>query len=259
MKGWTMLETIGKGAILIFSILLSVACASAQEGNAKTDYSSALQINSSPQGAVIELTGQYTFVGRTPFIVPYQLYGKYRIRASKEGYESKTARVNLVKQGFNTVTIKLSRKTRAKAALRSALFPGWGQFYGQNKTRGFLVSAFQLTLGAVAAFAVTDYNNKKNDYDQALANFDQNQLNQEEAQIAFEQLQREFRRADDALNFRNTALYLTAGFWLYNIFDSLLFFSSGKATISITGNRTPALSRGALNNNQLNLTLQVRL
>jgi len=253
-----MLLTTNRLASSLLLTLFFLVDAFAQHGNDQLTSSAALQVNSNPQGAVIELTGKYTFVGRTPFLVPYQLFGKYKVHASKDGYESKTASVRLVNKGFNSVTINLSKKTRAKAALRSVLFPGWGQFYGQNKTRGFWVSTVQLAFGVVSIYAINDYNNEKNDYDVALRNFNRNQLNEEDAQRAFDEVQKQFNQADDAQNFRDATLYLTAGFWLYNVLDSIFFFSAGNSSLKITAGRTSAIS-GVKPGDQLKLTMQVRL
>ncbi|MFQ5707197.1 MAG: DUF5683 domain-containing protein [bacterium] len=227
--------------------------AQSQEQNANT--ANILQIDSYPKGALVQISGKYTFVGTTPFLVPYPLVGKYQIKAAKVGYESRHTSVDLVSNGYNKITIRLNKKTPLKAALRSSVFPGWGQFYGQNKARGFFISMGQTALGIITLFAARDYNNERDEYELALENFNRS-VNLDEAQIAFQNVQKQFQEADDALNFRNTMIYVTAGFWFYNILDSIFFFSSGSSGIEFSTKGITDISDNT-GQDQISLTMKI--
>ena len=47
-----------------------------------------LTIRTNPTSAVIHLSGEYQFIGRTPFVLPYPVYGEYKLRVKKLGYET---------------------------------------------------------------------------------------------------------------------------------------------------------------------------
>ena len=74
-----------------------------------------IMIVSEPSGAYVTLDGEYNFTGRTPFFIPYDLLGKYKIRAEKSGYQV-GRRVNSFKPEAETVyKIDLEPRTRHKA------------------------------------------------------------------------------------------------------------------------------------------------
>ena len=68
-----------------------------------------VKIQSSPLGATVQLDGVYSIVGRTPFLVPYPLEGRYKVKASKDGYESETSQVNFFGNNESSIFIKLKR------------------------------------------------------------------------------------------------------------------------------------------------------
>ena len=186
-------------------------------------------VESQPQGAYIEIVGKYSFIGRTPFVIPYSFLRKYKIKARKEGYEGFSGDVNLAKRGANRITIYLKKKTSLKSMLRSTVIPGWGQFYGQNALKGVLLSSGQVALGIVTLFAVDNYNDKKREFEHAYDRFKKVEMNFAEAKIAHLIAKKEQRATQDAQDYKSSMIYTTIGFWIYNIFDSLLFFSKGKS------------------------------
>ncbi len=251
-------NVILKGGIGFFLLtVVSLAQLQAQNNHKKSNDVERLLIDSVPRGAFVKLSGKYSFMGRTPFVIPYRLYGKYNVKAKKDGYEGVSSDVELAKRGANRITIRLSKKTPFKASYRSLLLPGWGQFYGQSKFKGFFISLTQLSLGVVTAVAVQDYARQKEEYELALNNFESVRFNLEEARLAHAIAKREFEDAEDALNFRNTMIYVTAGFYIYNFLDSLLFFSSGKRPDNKLL-RNPYLG-GEITHNKVMLSMKVAL
>ncbi|NIT59131.1 MAG: PEGA domain-containing protein [Aliifodinibius sp.] len=241
--------------VLVLILLLSVYVVdlTAQENGTHNDTiklkpPELLTIESKPSGAIVELEGLYDFTGKTPFVVPYPIYGKYQIKATKEGYESVTSNTSFTDGGQNSVLIKLKRKTRAKAAFRSMLFPGWGQFYGGNKLRGFIISTVQVGLGIGTFWALNDYNHRQNELERALEVFERNM-----DEKSFLDVQDKLMKAQDDYDFRNTMIAISAAFWIYNIFDSLLFFRGASPNIEI---RTNPLSQN-VNDNNLMVTWKI--
>ncbi len=227
--------------ISIFCSFLSFSQLYAQN-DTNSNNSKKLLVDSQPQGAYIEIVGNYSFIGRTPFVIPYSLFGKYKIKARKAGYEGFRGDVKLAKRGANRITIYLKKRTSFKSMLRSTVIPGWGQFYGQNALKGVLLSSGQLSLGLVTLIAVNNYNDEKREFEQAYDRFKKVEMNFVEAEIAHLMAKKEQKEARDAQDFKNAMIYTTIGFWIYNIFDSILFFSSGNSPKNKFGRAGQALS-----------------
>jgi hypothetical protein len=182
--------------------------------------------NSNPPGAVIYLSGEYRFWGRTPFVLPYNLFGRYRIQANRRGYEEVVAVYNFTGESKGALTLKLSPKTPAKALYRSLLFPGWGQYYSERKFVGILFVG--ATAGAFVALTINEnlYQNAKNGYLTALASYNlslsQGDINAQNANFVI--LQRALQSFNDTKDSRNSMLYAIAGVWVFNALESVIFF-----------------------------------
>lgn len=194
----------------------------------KKDNEYKLVIDSAPRDAYVEISGKYSFVGRTPFTLPYKLYGKYTITAKKDGYETYSAKINLTQRGANLITLRLDKKTKFRASYRSFFLPSWGQFYGQGKLKGFFVGFTQVSLAVSTLLVLDKYDQRKKEYNLALDNFKQISFNFEEADLAFRQVEKKYKTAKDLQDLRNIIVSATVGFWVYNILDSVIFFSSHK-------------------------------
>lgn len=204
----------------------------AQETSTEESY---LNIISNPSGATVHLKGEYTLIVTAPASLNQKLNGEYKVRAFKRGYEKWSSRVWFGERNPRQLVIGLEPKTRIKAGMRSLLIPGWGQFYCEEKGKGFIMSIS--TLGAVAAyvFADNDYSNKYDDY-----NWAKNQLNNAgniEDRKRYKQLLDERQReAYDAENLRNVTLGIAIGVWAYNFLDAVLFFPYGQEQFLASGN-----------------------
>lgn len=187
-----------------------------------------VKVDSTPPGVIVHFNGLYSIVGRTPFVVPYPLEGRYKIKATKPGYESETSSVNFVGNSESSIMVKLKPKSRRKAALRSLVFPGWGQFYDDDKLRGVIISAANIALIATTSLAFNEYNQSQNALDRAVKNFE-TAMTEENSRIVQERL----AEAQDDYDFRKTMILVTASFWAYNVLDSILFFSSGRDGIQV--------------------------
>ncbi len=235
------------GFTFIFFCLLSPQSLKAQRNGATNSVESlphGLVVNSAPQGAYVELTGAYTFIGRTPFTVPHELHGKYRVKATKDGYESVSSSVNIARSGASKISIRLSRKNRGKSAIRSLILPGWGQFYGQNKFKGWFMTLSQATLSGAAVYSAIKFDDKRDEYERALMDFNRVRFDLDQAQASLEDIQRKLGDARDARDLRNAFIYVSAGFWVYNFLDSIIFFSKNKTRVNKLIRQTPLFSGG---------------
>ncbi len=243
--------------ISIFCSFLSFSQLYAQN-DTNSNNSKKLLVNSQPQGAYIEIVGKYTFIGRTPFVIPYSLFGKYKIKARKAGYEGFGGDVKLAKRGANRITIYLKQRTSFKSMLRSTVIPGWGQFYGQNALKGVLLSSGQVALVVVTLFAVDDYNDEKREFEQANDRFKKVAMNFADAKDAHLMAKEEQKEAQDAQDFKNAMIYTTLGFWIYNIVDSWFFFSKGTSPDNKVDRRGQYLSAD-FSDNKIMLNMKIGL
>ncbi len=218
------------GLILILSGFFSHAVF-AQEEEKKSE--AGLAITSVPSGAIVFLEGEYSLNATTPANLPLNLKGKYKIRAFKEGYEGWSTSIWLDGTTPKLITITLAPRTRLKGALRSAIIPGWGQYYYGEKKKSFLFSF--ATLGAAAAFVVADndFSNKNDDY--ISARNDYNAATSAEDKFRLKQvLDEKQRQAYDAENVRRTTLVLVGVAWGFNLLDAIVFFPSVKESLNIS-------------------------
>ncbi|MCI0515406.1 PEGA domain-containing protein, partial [candidate division KSB1 bacterium] len=84
--------------------------------------------------------------------------GEYQLSALRPGYEKYFSRVQIEPNAAESVTLVLTPKSKEKALLRSLIFPGWGQRYGEKKTRAWLLAGLEAgtLLGIGIADAVVD-------------------------------------------------------------------------------------------------------
>lgn len=192
----------------------------AQQSDTKDSY---LDIVSNPSGARVHLKGDYNLIVTTPCGINQQLSGEYKIRAFKRGYESWSSKVWFNQGNPHQLAIGLKSKSRIKAGLRSALIPGWGQFYCEEKGKSFTMGIS--TAGAVVAFVLADndYSNKYDDYNHAKNLFENTTSAPQRAEYK-QLLDDKQRKAYDAENLRRATLGIAIGIWAYNVLDAVLFF-----------------------------------
>lgn len=210
--------------VLVFALFFFTVCASAQE-ESKTA-ARVVTIKSDPPGALVLLSGEHRFAGRTPFILPYPLTGKYDISTNKRGYQSFRSRYSFTTSSRGFIMLKLEERTSGMALLRSFVAPGWGQLYSERKTSGLIW--FGATVGALTAFGVNELNFRAaQDDDRAALSAYNRALNlgdntqQQAAKLARDKT---LRRVNNAEEDRNLSLYIAGGVWLLNLLDSVIFF-----------------------------------
>lgn len=105
-----------------------------------------LTVTSEPPGAVVRLSGEYEWVGRTPWTLNRPLSGIYQVEAHAPGYQVWRGQILLGPGDPQDLKIRLSRKNRFAAGMRSLVLPGWGQHYNDAPVRGWIY-----TVGEAAA------------------------------------------------------------------------------------------------------------
>jgi hypothetical protein len=249
---WTGLLLVGLmllqpklAASQTFSEELTSKTASANE----TGMDARIQILTRPIGALVFIEGEYAMAGQTPYTITHFLSGVYRIRATKTGYENWSTDYSFNGRGDDKLTIKLKPKTRAKTVMRSAVFPGWGQAYADQRTKGFLISLAQFSAVGFSVYENFRYNDALNDYRAALKRFQAQQNSQDGQRDLIAQVTATKANLDDAYERRKRWLIITGSIYLYNLIDAALFFPSyhrGDLNVSVTLEPQPDASGTAI-------------
>jgi hypothetical protein len=222
-----------RNLIIVVTALLLTGAAGV---SAQSD--SGLVVRSTPPGADVVLEGDAVVTGITPVSFRYPQFGEYQLTLKKYGFEDYHTEVVLDPSRQMQLNIELSRKTGAKAALRSLLLPGWGQFYSDRKTKGFIYGL--LFSGAVAAYFVADHNfDIKNErFGRRLAEYDA-AVDQgapvTELESRLGALNRAQEDAYDAENLRRISFGGAIGIWGLSILDALIFSPEVPAAVDIEG------------------------
>ncbi|OGC77770.1 MAG: hypothetical protein A2Z27_02620 [candidate division Zixibacteria bacterium RBG_16_50_21] len=189
-----------------------------------------LRISSTPPGVTVNMDGPFQLTTTTPTEISQPLTGRYHVKAEKFGYESWETYVTLTPNQPASLKINLSPKTRVKAALRSVLIPGWGQFYSDRKGWGYFFAVGTATLAAGFILADLHYSNQYDQYVDVRNEFDRAATIEEKTNLK-QNLDDEQREAYDAENLRNAALGIAAGFWAFNVVDNIFFFPSAESGV----------------------------
>jgi len=205
---------------VVIWIVISQITAQAQEKD-----KNAVIVKSDPPGAMLYFDGENSFVGPTPLKLRPNLKGVYKITATKYGYEKSQMEYFFKGSESGVMRLRLLPKTRFKAGARSLVFPGWGQFYSDRKTSGIMLSIIQAGAGVFTLISHLDYEKAQNNYKDALADFESENFYGQKIE-KWEVAKEKYDKANNAFNKRRTWLYITGGIWLYNFFDSIIFFPS---------------------------------
>ena len=180
-------------------------------------------MESIPPGAVVELVGQHVFHGVTPWRLDRGLSGTYEVRAYKAGYEEWEGYVLLSSTRRDSISIRLSRKTPLGAGLRSAIVPGWGQYYTGQNVKGTMFLVAELAAAAGVLWTNEKRDDAQTDYSEArLEYLAADQVDEVEARYL------EMKKAYDELfrwhEKRKQWSYAAAAIWLANLLDATILF-----------------------------------
>ena len=180
-------------------------------------------ISTRPPGATVYLYGAYDLVANTPARLPSDLSGRYKAKITRPGYEIWKGELTFVPGSVNDIDIKLSKKTRIKASLRSLFIPGWGQMYSGNSLRGSLFTGGIVVSAAAVYIADRRYQKKRSDYDIALSEYYAAESIEDRVCLKAD-LNEKQKAAYDAETDRRTAFAIGAAIWAFNVIDALVFF-----------------------------------
>ena len=196
-----------------------------------------IQILTRPMAATVWLDGEYSMTGHTPYTITHFLRGRYRIYATKVGYEDNQKDYFFNGQGDDKLTIKLSPKTRFKAVWKSAYLPGSGQVYSDHRTQGAVIGLMQFSAAGVLLYRQIKYNDALNGYNTALKNFQASQKTQDGQADLIAQVVARKAILDDNYELRKRWLMVTGLIYAYNLLDALIFFPAyhhGDAEVKIS-------------------------
>ena len=191
-------------------------------------------IRSDPQGALVTLTGEMIVSGVTPARFRQLLIGKYIVSVERPGYERYTSRAFLDPSRSMEIDVKLTPKTRFKAAVRSLVVPGWGQYYSGQRKKAFALAV--LTLGSAAAYLVADndFDDKNDEYEAVRQQYDDAGTTAERQRL-WPALRTSRQDAYNAETARRITLGAIVGCWGLNLLDALIFFPDERADIRVKG------------------------
>jgi len=189
----------------------------------QSDRAQAIAITSSPPGCTVYLSGAYELVTTAPTTMYENLEGVYTVRAVRPGYEEWTSTVVFTPGLAQDLNIILTPKTRYKAAMRSLMFPGWGQYYAGEKAKSFLWGGAIVASGVLGLIYESRYQDRKDDWQAGLDRFEQATTYDEKQQLRDEVFRLQ-ERAYDAESDRRLAWGILGGVWALNFLDALILF-----------------------------------
>lgn len=193
---------------------------------AQSDSKNIIIIKSEPSGAMVYFEGENSFVGITPFVLPANFNGVYGVTTIKKGYEKRKNRYFFNGRKKGTLRLTLVPKTRSKAAIRSLVFPGWGQYYSERKASGIAVSFLQFSSVVGTFVAHNEYSDAIDKYNSSLKTYELNKMHFELRDKYWQDVVKKHDQVEDLYNKRDLWIWIAGGVWLYNFLDSMLFFPS---------------------------------
>jgi hypothetical protein len=176
--------------------------------------SGSVTVFADPAGCRVKLIGVQMIEGHAPFTLSRGLAGHYTVAAEQRGYEAWRRTIVLDGASSDTVWIKLRAKTPFLAGLRSAVLPGWGQFYDSRTGRGWLMLGMGAVAGGAALWTEVEYSDRVDDGDDPAS-------------------------VEEARNDRQLALTIAVGVWAFNVLDSVFLFEGPRHSYLRAGVITP--------------------
>ena len=226
-------------AIIFLTMLACLSSwPSAFSQSVNQDSASAVRIVSKPSGVMVDLRGEHEFKGKTPFILPYQLSGRYRIQASRPGYETTSWVYTFVGQRPGLLNLKLQAMQPSKALYRSLILPGWGHHYSGRKSWGYLF--YGLTAASAVAIGITEnnYRNAQNQQRSALRQYNATVATgtSNDQRAALVKLNAATRTLNSSKRSRNGAIIALGVIWTLGAIDSIVRFPKQAPMIRMGGN-----------------------
>ena len=227
--GWNRVRTgIFRTSAPLALLTAGFLLASPAVAPAQTGAEAGLTVVSDPPGALVTLTGAAQLTGVSPVFFSQGIPGIYTLHVSKEGYETYTSKVAISMDKAATVRVTLKPRTRTKAAIRSLIWPGWGQFYSDRKTKGWVFTSLAVLAGGALIAAEKNYQDKRDEFDLVNDAFNRARVGGDIQQIDELRPRLFAAQADayDAETIRWAAVGALGGVWAINFLDALFFLPS---------------------------------
>lgn len=217
---------------LLTAILLAVVFVSALSPGL---IAGQLTLVSNPPGTAVFLDGEYRLSGVTPVTFNQELYGVYQLTAERGGYEKFETKLVIAGDQSRTFEIEMVPKSRFKAAYRSLILPGWGQYYNGQKTRGIMYTS-AATISLIATLVANeDFKDKRDLRNDRLSDYYRIRNERTQDPEAIEEAQRRFYEAQDdaydAETIRRIAFGATAIVWAISVIDAAAFTPERSYTV----------------------------
>lgn len=209
-----------------------------------------LLASSKPQGASIFIDGdRLESRAVTPYTIPKLWVGKHKVTLDLAGFAPVTRFIDIREDQRELLSADLERliyvKPRSQALWRSAIVPGFGQYYaGRTQAGGAFVSIEALLLG-LFLIERSDYVNLTDDYETIRNQYESFQGTAAEISAKWREVEETYDLRDDKYRQQQLTVGLMAGVYLWNIADTWLFMprrteSSLSTGLSIDGHGVSA-------------------
>lgn len=220
-------------------ILAAVAVATVigQTCVAQDQSTTGVTVISTPAGADVTIAGDLIISGVTPVTFRHPLIGDYKLTVKKYGWETYSTRVTLDPGKATEINVRLSPKTRIKAATRSLVIPGWGQSYSGKKTKGYFLTLLAVTAVGAYLIADEDFDDKNKTFNNILRQYDSTATFGTISDLKWykTRLDEAQDKAYDAENVRRLSIGAVVGVWSLAFLDAIFFFPEERGTFSVKG------------------------
>ena len=201
-----------------------------------------LTVRDAPANTEIYLDGR--LFALTPIEKRRVEVGEYDLTFHHREYEDQQeSQLVVIAQDRETeIELDMRRKTLLRTIRRSLVFPGWGQQYIEQKTRGYFYTVGEVLLLAGVGVSTMLFNQAVNDYNEARNDY----LKQIEPNNIAAARQRMIDRYDlvDKYDKQTRNLtYIAGGFWILNIVDIFIFKNRQPGFVNIKGDATDGIIR----------------
>ena len=179
-------------------------------------------------GMRVYYNGEY--LGETPLQVEYKQVsaGSHTFEFKRDHCESSGIK-RFALNDQQTIRLKHDPvpKSKGKAALRSFILPGFGQFYSEKKLKGTVFLVSELASLGYLAYSYSNHNTKKQEYEDALEAYTNVYTPQQEldAWDVIESTHTDYSRARDQLS---TAFIIPVAIHAVNVLDAMIFGGAPK-------------------------------
>lgn len=191
-----------------------------------------LMISSNPPGAKILVDGEYYKldngnIATTPIKLSRVWAGKRMVSFDLPGYMDGKTEVDVIEDQTKVVRAALDKivfiKPRKEALWRSAVLPGFGQFYEERYTASLGYFSSEILMGFVLFNLRDSHSNLEADYRSLRHDYENLNGTTEEIQAAWNDVQDAFNEMDNNYTLQQVVAGTMIGVYLWNIVDSWVF------------------------------------